>query len=175
MRHKIFAAIAAASLACASAPAASADLVIAMPNWPSGQATANILKVAIAEKFGLDAEVREMGTCYAFAGLDPARSTSVRKSGCPISTISSGAMAAEGQECVLSRSRGAGMAGPVRDPRCGQQARHQGRRRPKDPGKDRRARHRWRRQGRVLDRRRDLVVDGDRAHPGQQLRLCQAL
>jgi glycine betaine/proline transport system substrate-binding protein len=70
MRHKILAALAAATLACASAPAASADLVIAMPNWPSGQATANILKVAIAENFGLDAEVREMGTLNAFAGLD---------------------------------------------------------------------------------------------------------
>lgn len=51
-------------------PSAAADLVIAMPNWPSGQAGANILKLAIAEKFGLDAEVRELGTMLAFAGME---------------------------------------------------------------------------------------------------------
>jgi glycine betaine/proline transport system substrate-binding protein len=48
----------------------AADLVIAMPNWPSGQAGANILKLAIDKKFGLDAEVRELGTMLAFAGMD---------------------------------------------------------------------------------------------------------
>ena len=48
----------------------AADLVIAMPNWPSGQAAANILKFAIADKFGLDAEVRELGTLRAFAGME---------------------------------------------------------------------------------------------------------
>lgn len=51
-------------------PAQAADLVIAMPNWSSGQATANILKVAIAKEFGIEAEVIEMGTLTAFAGLD---------------------------------------------------------------------------------------------------------
>jgi len=50
--------------------ALSADLLVAMPNWPSGQAGANILKLAIGEKFGLDAEVKELGTMLAFAGLD---------------------------------------------------------------------------------------------------------
>ena len=53
-----------------ASPATAADLVIAMPNWPSGQASANILKLAIAEKFGLDTEVRELGTMLAFAGMD---------------------------------------------------------------------------------------------------------
>lgn len=51
-------------------PAQASDLVIAMPNWASGQATAHILKVAIGERFGLDAKVRELGTLTAFAGLD---------------------------------------------------------------------------------------------------------
>lgn len=50
--------------------ARASDLLIAMPNWPSGQATANILKVALKKEFGLDAEVREMGTLTAFAGLN---------------------------------------------------------------------------------------------------------
>jgi glycine betaine/proline transport system substrate-binding protein len=41
-----------------------------MPNWPSGQATANILKVAIKKEFGLDAEVKELGAMTAFNGLE---------------------------------------------------------------------------------------------------------
>ncbi|WP_165911850.1 MULTISPECIES: glycine betaine ABC transporter substrate-binding protein [unclassified Rhizobium] len=50
--------------------AEAADLVIAVPNWPSGQATANILKVAIGKTFGLKADLREMGELNAFAGLE---------------------------------------------------------------------------------------------------------
>src|SRR5690349_12920316 len=62
--------LAGASVLSLTASSFAADLVIAMPNWPSGQASANILKLAIAEKFGLDAEVRELGTMLAFAGLE---------------------------------------------------------------------------------------------------------
>jgi glycine betaine/proline transport system substrate-binding protein len=50
--------------------AQAADLVIAMPNWPSGQATANILKVGIAKEFGLAAEITELGALNAFVGLE---------------------------------------------------------------------------------------------------------
>ncbi|MDX8495332.1 glycine betaine ABC transporter substrate-binding protein [Mesorhizobium sp. VK22B] len=64
------AALAALVLAVTSIPVQSRDLVIAMPNWPSGQATANILKVGLKKEFGLDADVREMGSMIAFAGLD---------------------------------------------------------------------------------------------------------
>jgi glycine betaine/proline transport system substrate-binding protein len=60
----------AAAAILAAAPALAADLVIAMPNWPSGQAGANILKFAIAEEFDLQADVREVGTMLAFAGMD---------------------------------------------------------------------------------------------------------
>ena len=60
-----------ALFAAAGATGARAtDLVIAMPNWSSGQATANILKVAIKHEFGIEANVVEMGTLTAFAGLD---------------------------------------------------------------------------------------------------------
>jgi glycine betaine/proline transport system substrate-binding protein len=62
--------IVAASVLTFTVSAAAADLVIAMPNWPSGQAGANILKFAIEEKFGLQAEVRELGTMLAFAGME---------------------------------------------------------------------------------------------------------
>ncbi|WP_280141859.1 glycine betaine ABC transporter substrate-binding protein [Mesorhizobium sp. YR577] len=48
----------------------AADLVVGMPNWPSGQASANIIKYGIEKKLGLDVEVREMGTLSIFAGLD---------------------------------------------------------------------------------------------------------
>jgi glycine betaine/proline transport system substrate-binding protein len=48
----------------------AADLVIAMPNWSSGQASANILKVSLKQEFGLDADAVEMGTLIAFAGLN---------------------------------------------------------------------------------------------------------
>lgn len=48
----------------------AADLVIAMPNWPSGQATANILKVAISKEFGVEVELVELGALNAFVGLD---------------------------------------------------------------------------------------------------------
>jgi glycine betaine/proline transport system substrate-binding protein len=51
-------------------PSSAADLLIAMPNWPSGQATANILKVGIAKEFGLEAEVQELGTLNAFVGFE---------------------------------------------------------------------------------------------------------
>lgn len=50
--------------------AQAADLVISAPNWPSGQATANILKVGIEKEFGLQAEVKPMGTMNAFAGIE---------------------------------------------------------------------------------------------------------
>ena len=48
----------------------AADLVVGMPNWPSGQASANIIKYGIEKKFGLKVDVQEMGTLIIFAGLD---------------------------------------------------------------------------------------------------------
>jgi glycine betaine/proline transport system substrate-binding protein len=51
-------------------PAFAADLVIGMPNWPSAQAAANIMKYGIEQEFGVSVEVREMGTLTIFAGLD---------------------------------------------------------------------------------------------------------
>ena len=54
----------------ASGTSQAADLVIATPNWFSGQASANILKVALEKEFGLKADAVEMGTLIAFAGLD---------------------------------------------------------------------------------------------------------
>src|SRR4051794_27637544 len=50
--------------------ASSSDLVVGMPNWPSGQADANIIKYGIEKEFGLSVDVREMGSLSIFAGLD---------------------------------------------------------------------------------------------------------
>lgn len=61
------------ALAClfsATSGAWSADLVIASPNWPSGRATAYILKTAVAKELGIDAEIKELGSLTAFTGLD---------------------------------------------------------------------------------------------------------
>lgn len=63
-------ALAAAVLMSWLSTARAADLVIAVPNWPSGQVTANILGKGIEEAFGLQVELRELGTLTAFAGLD---------------------------------------------------------------------------------------------------------
>jgi glycine betaine/proline transport system substrate-binding protein len=60
----------AASVLMGCVASQAADLVIAMPNWYSGQASANILKVALKKEFGIDADAVEMGTLIAFAGLD---------------------------------------------------------------------------------------------------------
>ena len=50
--------------------ASAADLVVAMPNWPSGQASANIIKAALEKSLQLKVDVQEMGTMIAFTGLD---------------------------------------------------------------------------------------------------------
>ena len=49
----------------------SADLVVAMPDWPSVQASANIIKVALEKSLKID--VKKMGTLIAFTGLDSSK------------------------------------------------------------------------------------------------------
>ncbi|WP_425475917.1 glycine betaine ABC transporter substrate-binding protein [Mesorhizobium yinganensis] len=63
-------ALAASTLCLSCMGAQAADLVIAMPNWWSGKASANIIKVGLKKEFGLEADAVEMGTLIAFAGLD---------------------------------------------------------------------------------------------------------
>ncbi len=70
MRTPMRAMALAASILAGCATAGAADLVIAMPNWFSGQASANILKVALKQELDVDADAVEMGTLIAFAGLD---------------------------------------------------------------------------------------------------------
>ena len=69
-RHLLKASLAALTMLAVHGRSLAADLLIAMPNWPSGQAAANIIKYGIKEKLNLDADVREMGSMTAFAGMD---------------------------------------------------------------------------------------------------------
>ena len=64
------AALAASTILLFCANGHAADLVIGMPNWSSGQATANILKVSLKKEFGIEADAVEMGELIAFAGLN---------------------------------------------------------------------------------------------------------
>lgn len=66
----MFAGALAAAVLLYSQAVGAADLVIAMPNWSSGQAAANIIKVGLKKEFDIDADAVEMGTLIAFAGLD---------------------------------------------------------------------------------------------------------
>ncbi len=153
--------------------ALSADLLVAMPNWPSGQAAANIIKYGLKEKLNLDVDVREMGTMMAFAGLDsgdvdiypevwlPNFNSLVKKYVDDRKTVRlspQGVSATQGI-CVTRETAdkyGIKDISDLADP---------------DEGGDLRHRRRW--QGRNVDRRAELVVDEHREDPGQELRLCQ--
>lgn len=50
--------------------ALAADLVIGVPNWPSVQATAHVLKVALENKLGLEVELRDGSNKTVFDGMD---------------------------------------------------------------------------------------------------------
>ena len=153
--------------------AVAADLLVAMPNWPSGQAAANIIKYGIQQKLGLEVEVREMGTMMAFAGMDIGEVDAYPEVWMP-NFDSLVKKYVEGKKTVrLSPKRRRGDARHLRHPRDRGQVRHQGHFRPDRPGKGRRLRYRRRRQGRNVDRLADLVVDEHRDHPRQELRLCR--
>ena len=64
------------TLCCAAAlmahgPAAmAADVVIGVPNWPSVQATAHILKVAVEDRLDLDVDLQDGSNTAVFEGMD---------------------------------------------------------------------------------------------------------
>ena len=68
--HKSFAIIFVASAVAAASAASAADMVIGVPNWPSGEATAHILKVALESRLGLDVELRDSTNAAMFAAMD---------------------------------------------------------------------------------------------------------
>ena len=66
-RHQRYLALVTAVL---SSPAVAQDLVIGVPNWPSVQASAHILKVALEEKLELDVALQEGSNIAVFEGMD---------------------------------------------------------------------------------------------------------
>ncbi len=61
---------AAAALSGSSMSAMSADMVIGVPNWPSVNVTANVLKVIIEDNFGLDVELQNGTNPIVFEAMD---------------------------------------------------------------------------------------------------------
>ncbi len=61
---------AAAVVAGLSANALAADVVIGVPNWPSVNVTANVLKVVIEDNFGLDVELQNGTNPVVFEAMD---------------------------------------------------------------------------------------------------------
>ncbi|MFD1158135.1 ABC transporter substrate-binding protein [Roseovarius aestuarii] len=53
-----------------AAPAMAADIVIGVPNWPSVNATAHILKVAIEQNMGLEVELQNGTNPIVFEAMD---------------------------------------------------------------------------------------------------------
>ena len=51
-------------------PARAADLVVGVPFWPVGEATAHIIKLAVEQELGMDIRLRERGTLGIFVGID---------------------------------------------------------------------------------------------------------
>ena len=66
--RNVLAVTAASVLGASAAPAA--DLVIGVPNWPSVNATANVLKVVIEENYGLDVELQNGTNPIVFEAMD---------------------------------------------------------------------------------------------------------
>ncbi|WP_171180526.1 glycine betaine ABC transporter substrate-binding protein [Ruegeria sp. HKCCD8929] len=68
--RKSFAAICVASAVTVTSTAWAADMVIGVPNWPSGQATAHVLKAALEDRLSLDVELRDSTNAAMFAAMD---------------------------------------------------------------------------------------------------------
>jgi len=60
----------AAAISAYSSVAVSADVVIGVPNWPSVQATAHILKIAIEDNLDLEVELQAGSNTAVFNAMD---------------------------------------------------------------------------------------------------------
>ncbi len=71
MQRKMLLALCCATAISTSGSAAlAADVVIGVPNWPSVQATAHVLKVAMESKLGLEVELKNGSNKAVFEGMD---------------------------------------------------------------------------------------------------------
>ncbi|TQV77914.1 glycine betaine ABC transporter substrate-binding protein [Denitrobaculum tricleocarpae] len=69
-KNKILTLCCAAAVSAYSSAALAADVVIGVPNWPSVQATAHVLKVALEDKLGLEVELRDGSNTAVFKAMD---------------------------------------------------------------------------------------------------------
>lgn len=60
----------AGAISASSSAALAADVVIGVPNWPSVQATAHVLKVAMESKLGLEVELKDGSNKAVFDAMD---------------------------------------------------------------------------------------------------------
>ncbi len=67
--NKLLALCCAAAMSACSSAALAADVVIGVPNWPSVQATAHVLKVAIEKKLGLEVELKNGSNTAVFDAM----------------------------------------------------------------------------------------------------------
>ena len=68
--NKLLALFCATTMSAYGSVAMAADVVIGVPNWPSVQATAHILKVAMESKLGLSVELKSGSNKAVFEGMD---------------------------------------------------------------------------------------------------------
>jgi len=75
--NKLLVLASAAAITAYSSVALSADVVIGVPNWPSVQATAHILKIAIEDKLGLEVELKAGSNTDVFNAMNAGYATDV--------------------------------------------------------------------------------------------------
>lgn len=68
--NKLWAACCAAAVTAYSSAALAADVVIGVPNWPSVQATAHVLKIALESKLDLEVELKSGSNKVVFDAMD---------------------------------------------------------------------------------------------------------
>ena len=73
---------AAAALVLGAGAVQAADVVIGVPNWPSVNATANVLKVIIEDNYGLDVELQNGTIPSSSKPWTRAACTSIPRCGC---------------------------------------------------------------------------------------------
>lgn len=68
--NKLLAVCCAAAISAYGSAALAADVVIGVPNWPSVQATAHVLKVALESKLGIEVELKNGSNKAVFDAMD---------------------------------------------------------------------------------------------------------
>ena len=68
--NKLLALCCATAISAFSTNVLAADVVIGVPNWPSVQATAHVLKVALESKLGLEVELKDGSNQAVFDAMD---------------------------------------------------------------------------------------------------------